>query len=421
MFGNPLRESTLSRIFVLCAVIVAQKFLPTEFSSPLFVLLGLLIMAFGRIQRSNFKLVWPLLGVLTIGLIGVFDHESLHIIRDISFALTPVALIFIGSWIASSRDMWPLILKIMVFLGFAFALIHLSVFVQDPELLSYKAVDVRRIAGTTGDLVALAFLLGLFQKRFGIKDLFPKQIPHFIIMLVLFASFVLSYSRTELAVAIILSFALWGLVSKIKIRMVLAISMLIACFFAIAMTTPTDDIKTFRGKLVRSVTEITISDYQGMSDIHHNWRGYETYRALASFSSVNVLQQIFGQGFGAVTDLGLYMNLGGEDFRYIPIFHNGYAYILVKTGLLGLACYAFFYINVIRITLCNTNSLINEQKFLARLLLGCVLSLIFTMSVVGGMAQMHNSEFVLLLGYLVRQIGQSQADENQIGVVRISR
>ncbi|MBU3917320.1 O-antigen ligase family protein [bacterium] len=393
----------------------------TEFSSPLIVLLGLLIMAFGRIQRSNFKLVWPLLGVLAVGLMGVFDHESLHILRDISFALTPISLIFIGGWIAGSRGMWPLILKIMVFLGFVFALIHLSVFVQDPELLSYKAVDVRNIAGSTGDIVVLAFLLGLFHKRFGINDLLPKRIPRIIIMPILLASFVLSYSRTEFAVAIILSLALWGLVSKINSRMIFAVAILVACFFTIASTIPKDNTDTFRGKLVRSISEITISDYQGMSDIHHNWRGYETYRALASFSSGNVVQQIFGQGFGAVTDLGLYMNLGGEDFRYIPIFHNGYAYILVKTGLLGLACYAFFYINVIRITLCNTNSLITEQKFLARLLLGCVLSLIFTMSVVGGMAQMHNSEFVLLLGYLVRQIGQSQADENRIGVVRIAR
>ena len=37
-------------------------------------------------------------------------------------------------------------------------------------------------------------------------------------------------------------------------------------------------------------------------------------------------------------------------------------------------------------------------------MLGCVLILVFTMFVVGGMAEVHDGEFVLLLGYLVRRL-----------------
>jgi len=105
MFENSLRVSTTSRVLALSAVILAQNFLSTELSSPFIVLLGLSIMIFGKIQRSYLKLIWPLLGVLVIGFMGVFGHESSHILRDVAFALTPIALIFMGYSMAGNNGM----------------------------------------------------------------------------------------------------------------------------------------------------------------------------------------------------------------------------------------------------------------------------------------------------------------------------
>lgn len=421
MFVNSFRFSTTSRVLVLCAVILVYKFLPTEISSPFIVLLGLLIMTFGKIQYGYFKLVWPLIGVLVIGLMGMgvfgLGYESRHILRDIAFALTPIALIFMGWWIAGNRGMWPLILKVMVTFGFVLAIVHLTSFALNPALLSANSMEVRSKAGMSGDLVSLTLIIGLFQKRFGISDLFPRLLPRYIVIPVVLASFVLSYSRTEFVMVLILSLALLGVLTKVNSRMILAIAVLVIGFFALALTTPKDEV-TFRSKLLRSITEIAVSDYHNMSDINFNWRGFESYRVWATFLTGNLSQQIFGQGFGVLVDLGFVMPLGGNKFRYIPVFHNGYAYILIKTGLLGLACYVFFYISVIRYSVryCQTTN--GEQKILARLLLGCVLSLIANMYVVGGMAETHSPELVLLLGYLVRLVRQFQTEKSRIGVVR---
>ena len=116
-------------------------------------------------------------------------------------------------------------------------------------------------------------------------------------------------------------------------------------------------------------------------------------------------------------DLGFVLPLGGKgevSFRYIPITHNGYVYILIKAGLLGLACYAYFYISVISYAVRYSHSMNSELRFFARLLLGCILSLIAVMYVVGGMAQMHSSELVLLLGFLMRRIGQFLPENNYL-------
>lgn len=422
---NSRRVSTTACVLVLCAVIFAQNYLPAELSSPFIVLLGLLMMAFGKIQRSYLKLVWPLVGVLIIGLIGVFGHESNHILRDIAFALTPIALIFLGYWMAGNRGTWPLILKVMVIFGFVLAAIHLTTFVLNPALLSAESMEIRtKVGAGSGGLVVLSFILGLFQKHFGINGLFSRLLPRFIVMPVLLASFALSYSRTELIVAIILSLSLLGWVSRVNSRLVLAIAVIVGGFVALVVVTPANEEGTFRSKIVRSATEVKVSDYRDMSDINNNWRGFEAYKAVATFLSGDAQQQVLGQGFGAMVDLGFYMPLGGEgdvEFRYIPLLHNGYVYILTKAGLLGLVCYAFFYISVIRYAVRYSHAINSEQKLLARLLLGCVLSLILVMYVVGGMAEMHSSELVLLLGYLVSRIGQSQTEKSRIGFVRIGR
>lgn len=414
MLQNSLGLSTVSRLLVLCAVILVPYYLPTELSSPFLVLLGLSIMAFCEIQRSYLKLVWPLFAVLIIGSLGVFDHESRHIFRDVAYALTPITLIFIGYWIAGDEGMWPLIFKVMATFAFVFATVHLSAFVLNPALLSAEADVLRATVGTTGDLVVLALLLGLFQFRFGIINLFPKLFPRFIALPVLLASFVLSFSRTQFVVALILILSLWGLLTKLNIRMIISVVLLIVAFFAITISTPENEVGTFRSKLINSFSEMTVSDYRNMQDINTNWRGFETYRALATFSSGDVLQQIFGQGFGSLVDLGYYQELAGRDYRFIPITHNGYVYILLKTGIVGLLLYVVFYMKVIGSAMHYSDSLSSESNILALLLLGCVLSLVSTMFVVGGMAEMHNSEIVLLLGYLSRRLWQLQSENTRI-------
>ena len=51
-----------------------------------------------------------------------------------------------------------------------------------------------------------------------------------------------------------------------------------------------------------------------------------------------------------------------------------------------------------------SNSNNTQKKYLALLLLGIGLSLTLTMYVIGGPAEAHNSEFVLLVGYLMRRL-----------------
>jgi hypothetical protein len=306
---------------------------------------------------------------------------------------------------SGSKIMWPGILKILILGGIIIACIHLLKFVLNPGVLGQVIADIRLKAPNPNvSLVCLSLVLGIFQKRFMKGDLFPVYFPKFIALPILFLSFVLSFSRTSLVLAIVLSISIIGWVGRINMKAALTIAFLVISFFLLIITSPKDDITTFRGKLARTLTEISVSDYKDSKEINDNWRGYETYRAINEYKSGNAKQKILGHGFGSLVELGLTKNLGGVDFTEIPILHNGYAYILVKTGIFGILCYIFFYSNLLIIALKYRNALSSEQVLFSRLLLGCTLSLLLSMYVVGGMAEIHNSEYVLLVGFILNRM-----------------
>ncbi len=417
-----IKQRTHSKlpIFVFCVVIAMSNFVFYDLSASSIAVIGLSIMAFTKFQRSYFKWSWPLLVIFIVGFIGAPSHESIHILRDFAFALTPISLLFIGYWMAGNRVMLSLILKMMFYFGFVLAVAYLLKFVFNPELLAGESMDIRQEVGGVGDVVVLAFIIGLFSNYFGVTDLLPR-LHRFIAIPILLASIMLSFSRTELAITIILSFALLGWLSRVNPRFLLSIAVVFIGYIVLVAVTPTDEEGTFRSKIVRSAEEVAISDYDDYLSISQNWRGFESDRAVKTFLIGDPFQIVFGGGFGALVDLGFDMQLGGDgsvSFRYIPITHNGYVYVLVKAGLVGLICYVLFYVGLLKSALRYSRSINSEQIGMSRLLLGCVLSLILSMYVVGGMAEAHNFEIILLTGFLVNRLVLVNKEQGCVVIVR---
>jgi hypothetical protein len=416
MQKHTINTPTITRIFVLCTVILSHNLIPAEFSTPFIILLGAATMVIGKIQRGYLQLVWPLLIVFGIGLMGTYGHEWRDIFRDISYALMPITLLYLGFWIARDQSIWQLFLKVMLFLGFILALNHLSTFILDPSILSGDSIEIRNQGGSTSEVVILAFVFGLFHKRLCLTNIYPKYLPSYIIMPILLASTVLSFSRTGTMMLVLLSLSMLGYLTKINHRFFLVIVLSIIAYMTLFLITPENEENTYRSKLLRSAQEVTISDFSDMRDINSNWRGFEAYRAVETYLTGNVLHQVVGQGFGALIDLEINIQLGGEDaktYSYIPITHNGYVYILIKTGAIGLICYTIFYFNLIVLARKYNNAINPKNVYISRLLMGCALSMMGVMYVVGGIAEIHSAESVLVVGFIKRYIEHKQIKNNQ--------
>jgi O-antigen ligase len=360
-------------------------------------------------RTSLANVIIPLLIIFLIGLVGIFHHEPLHVFRDIAYALTPIALLITGYWIAENSKMRITFFRILLLGGFIIAAVHIFKFILDPKLLTQDIASMRLYAMNPNvDLVSIALTIGLFRKKLRLDSLFPRLLPWYVVIPILIISFVLSFSRTGLVMLFVMTVAITGLIGKLTIKSILVFLIFVITFSVIILTTPRDDVKTFRGKIARSVREVVAKEYTDYRDITINWRGHETWKALETFRSGNVRQKIVGHGFGALVDLDMTMILAGEEFTEIPILHNGYAYILVKTGIIGIICYLLYYIILLYRSRPSVNRNVQERIMLSRLLLGSTITLILTMFVIGGMAEIHESEFVLLTGFLLNRMEQTE-------------
>ena len=90
------------------------------------------------------------------------------------------------------------------------------------------------------------------------------------------------------------------------------------------------------------------------------------------------MQYLFGQGFGTLIDLGLYIPLGDEVIRFAPILHNGYMYLLVKTGVIGVLIYLVFLYKLVRIGTQHSVVTFDEERYTGRIIVG--LSCVFFVS-----------------------------------------
>jgi hypothetical protein len=347
-----------------------------------------------------FKYVKPLIFIVFLGLLGFSNNDYRHFFRDLVYSVTPIFLIYIGFWLSANKFFTKRILISLVYISLVFSFIHISQFILDPSLFGKNIDEIRSIVfNPGGNLIIFSLCILLFNKDLGlIRSSF--SLFKYLTIFLLFISFFLSYSRTGLVVFIVLTLSLLGIFDKININQIKKVVFISFILFSILYFSFNFYDSGFNEKILNSISEITISDYDNLSDASRNWRGYETFRALTSFQEGSLFFKVFGFGFGALIDLALTIKLGESEYDAIPILHNGYAYILVKTGLLGLLFYFNFFVKIFKgLSLSIFSD--SEDVFYSRLCKGILFSLILTMIVVGGMPQIHDCEFLILLGVIL--------------------
>jgi hypothetical protein len=211
-------------------------------------------------------------------------------------------------------------------------------------------------------------------------------------------------------VAVIGALASLGVFARrewLRIGGVLAIALLVVVTLRVNIDVDSKEASmSFIGKLARSTDELTIQEYPDLKSINLNWRGYETARALKYYSSGNPLELLFGYGFGAQLDLGLVMPLGGlygEHYRFIPIMHNGYSYLLVKGGATAIALFGYSLFVLYRLGRRGAAGTPSDFGHIpARLLQFVAVTLAFATWVIGGVFnKLDMFPFLLMAGFLL--------------------
>jgi len=153
--------------------------------------------------------------------------------------------------------------------------------------------------------------------------------------------------------------------------------------------------------------EIDLNDHAKLWD---HWRAYEAYCAFQDLNKSSI-NYVAGKGFGALIDLKFSAPISSEGtVRYIPILHNGYIFILYKTGVLGLILYLFFLFTLYFQAYKKTQSL--EVKNFSNLVSATSLYLIFSSLIITGLYNLQE-ETAMFLGVFLFLKSNSKINFNE--------
>jgi len=352
------------------------------------ILLSIIPFSTNKYSITLINAITPLLLILFISFLsGLFyKTEIYNVIKDFSFLLKPILLIILGYTLISKIKDKHFIFNALIYIAIISATIHILELIM---FLIEKPFSVNRIRGALGrdNFIEMFALVLLYVKptRIFYSDTILKRIKLFKFLLIL--SFIFYFSRTMFISFFIIILALRGY-AKISTRGLLYVSvftLLMTILFTSLQFTNLkrggSGIEGFLYKIKMAPTEIFTPDLniniKNHKSLWDHWRAYEALKAIEGVSNTKYnIGWFFGKGQGAQVDLGFEAPLDGKKFQYIPIIHNGYIYVLFKSGIIGLLIYLVFllYIYIQSYKLANNNYTTVINNFISGIAIFFVLS-----------------------------------------------
>lgn len=338
-------------LFVI--VLLLQLYLPS-FKANIFIQLAVLLFYIVvekvSVSRGFLKEVAPFFLLILLGFIGtiLFEYKAYDIIRDISHYIKPITGILIGYFFYRRINSFRTFAKTIVVAGVISAFIHLLII----KFLVVPGASIHQIREFTKDnfLELFSIFILLFYKKYRHEALFSNKLIVLGIYGLLIISNLLYFSRTMIVMAIVLLMSFYGYTKltrktiQIFAVIVLAIGLFYSYLYSINVRRNAKGLEAFLYKVKMAPEEMFESSISksNLKDLWDHWRAFEANRAYALMEEKPV-SYVVGTGFGSVVDLTFYAPLTGDvkGIRYISELHNGYAYIIYKTGILGLLIYLF--------------------------------------------------------------------------------
>ena len=395
----------------IVAIIIVKEFVSPE----VFFAINLAWLLYVMVISG--KLIWlPIwgYGILVLYLLWgslmalTGDVKTVDFVRDFFYYTNPLVFLLSGAYFAkigigktkyfNSLILGSAILVIMYLVGLAFGRTEMII---------------------TGHLwIPMALLL---LNRFDDGESFSRPVRIILIVLFIFP-LVISFSRVS--IVFILAITLVSLTDRISVYGVFKMIIVALCLIAIGVmlyntALPSKKKKEYDNKIEKTLNEANPNqDWDDEAVVTDNWRGYELHRVMIEFRKGNAIQELFGYGFGKKVYVGRYAYYlldiyeeNGKGSLYIPVTHNGYANMLMKTGLIGMLLLIFFYINLIVKSIKFARK---YNKWEGRLLAGIIVGLIFMTYILNGMYKdVCYYEMVTTIGYLGYRLKYYDPEEDE--------
>lgn len=326
-------------VFFLSSYSIEWSFLTSVF---------VILISFKQKVSSNFFQTVLLVSVVAfIGVISTFfelHYPIIDIIKDVVYFIRPATILLASYFVVTSIKSKSFVFNTVATFALIFAIIHLFIIIVNiGNIDSY--VYLRSLGGKQNhiEIVALIFLfftpyVSVFKKN--------RKLITFIITL----SFLLYLSRTMFIILFLYFLGYKGYLFLNK-RLIKGsmVFLLIAITTGIVMSNvetnrDSTGLKAFIYKTQNSFTELfeTVDTDKIKRDkrrLWEHWRAYEAQKAIQQLDKNGIKAWTLGLGFGSQIELDTEVRLDGKFFTEVPSIHNGFVFVLFKTGLLGFVFY----------------------------------------------------------------------------------
>ncbi len=350
--------------------------------------------------------------MLFIGLHGFFYHELYNSLKGGWYFSNLIITVLTGYICGMNINKLETILKIFLYAGVALSLTLIYQYIISPPV-SFQHVGHLRQAYGKGAFDSLIGLIIIFASRMNGIQVIKNRLLELGMAAICITGIILSFSRTMwLLTAFAAVFTYYTSSRRRGISSLIpAMAFIMIAMFLLYPLAQSSSYGSIGWKLSRVIEEITPADYYNKKSVALHWRGYETYQGIQNYLRGNYFNYIFGFGFGKLSDMGFVMKLGGLKSQFIPVFHNGYIYVLINTGFVGLLLFIGYIAQFIFIGVRNFTSENIKKAFSGKLLI--MISIIMALNSYVGMGLFNKISllsFTLLMGVLVAYL--SRQDSN---------
>lgn len=378
---------------------------------PLFLFLWLRNTNISKLSMNN---IYPLFIITIIGLISgllsIDKYDIYYFTRDFLYFIQAPLYILLGFLLYNEIKDYKKILQVIIVSTFLITVYKLIPLILKPQLIFDIGLDARYEYNFSNTLAITTVVILLYTRKNKYKLL--NNYIELSIMLVSFFSILISFSRITYLMLILLFIIPYIVKTTLLLRYHLLSTILVFFFIfgGVFMKSFTggDQGNSFESKIFHSLNEIVISKYNTLKEINNNWRGFEANMGLEKYYQSSPLEYLFGQGFGAVviTPTWIFKNSDVDNLDVIPMFHNGYITILLKSGLIGLILYFVWLYYLLKTA--NKFKKINnteEERIIILLIQAIVILFFFYTFVIHGIFQ-TNPPFIMLilLGYSIQAL-----------------
>lgn len=362
------------------------------------------------VPKEIIKLSLPILLLIIIGLLQSSGKNTYDVLKDIWYVGKSLLALIIGyTLMLHMRDL-RLLLRATVLSATITSIYHLIMLAANPDLFRQSLYEFRVDVGMLFYIVSLGITIVAVSRKYSLVLFKRHKWLVFIVLPLCIASMFLSFSRTMIFMLIIMLLIIYNVLKIKHLNKAFTLIVVIAAFSSLTLI-PYDEeeetlaYRTFFAKMAYTFKEIMVREYTEEREITLHWRGYESYMALQEYRSGTWLEHLTGKGFGTLIDLGIYVYLGDDEYRKIPVLHNGYLYLLVKTGLLGVVIYIFYFYKIILYAKAEHEWSEGSIRIAKKLIIA--VSLVILLSTIGIAGFFNKSAlvpFIVFLGALIAYV-----------------